>query len=126
MYLNDPDVELHQGDALEVLRTLPCESVDCCVTDPPYSETSLMWDVRPSAWLAGVDRVLKPSGSVWVFGSLRSFMAAAGDFHGWRHAWDVMTDAERRSWLHLARAAVEAYEGSQQLGLLERADGWWR
>ena len=28
--------KIHQGDALEVLRTLPDESVQCCVTSPPY------------------------------------------------------------------------------------------
>jgi site-specific DNA-methyltransferase (adenine-specific) len=27
---------IHQGDALEVLRTLPDRSVNCCVTSPPY------------------------------------------------------------------------------------------
>lgn len=25
------------GDALEVLKTLPVESVDCVITSPPYS-----------------------------------------------------------------------------------------
>jgi site-specific DNA-methyltransferase (adenine-specific) len=29
---------LHHGDCLEILRTLPSGSVDCVVTDPPYSE----------------------------------------------------------------------------------------
>ena len=28
--------EILQGDALEVLKTLPDESVDLCVTSPPY------------------------------------------------------------------------------------------
>lgn len=28
--------QVRQGDALEVLRTLPSESVHCCVTSPPY------------------------------------------------------------------------------------------
>jgi len=27
---------LYQGDVLEVLRTLPSESVQCVVTSPPY------------------------------------------------------------------------------------------
>lgn len=31
-----PDVTLHTGDALAVLRSLPAESVNCCVTSPPY------------------------------------------------------------------------------------------
>lgn len=25
-----------QGDSLKVLKTLPDESVDCCITSPPY------------------------------------------------------------------------------------------
>ena len=32
----DDAVTLHLGDSLEVLRTLPDRSVDCCVTSPPY------------------------------------------------------------------------------------------
>ena len=35
-WLQDADVTLYHGDVLEVLRDLPAESVDCCVTSPPY------------------------------------------------------------------------------------------
>lgn len=35
-YLDDVDVRLFNGDALEVLREMESESVDCCVTSPPY------------------------------------------------------------------------------------------
>ena len=28
--------EIRQGDALDVLRAMPSESVQCCVTSPPY------------------------------------------------------------------------------------------
>lgn len=31
------DYTLYHGDCLEVLRTLPAESVDAVITDPPYS-----------------------------------------------------------------------------------------
>ena len=27
---------IHQGDALAVLKTLPDQSVHCCITSPPY------------------------------------------------------------------------------------------
>ncbi len=27
--------EIKQGDALDVLRTMPSESIQCCVTSPP-------------------------------------------------------------------------------------------
>src|SRR6516164_3704931 len=30
------DVELHHGDCLDVLATLPDNSIDAVVTDPPY------------------------------------------------------------------------------------------
>ena len=33
-----PTVTLYQGDCLEVLKDLPSGSVDCVITDPPYSE----------------------------------------------------------------------------------------
>ena len=28
--------KIFQGDSLSVLKTLPSESIDCCVTSPPY------------------------------------------------------------------------------------------
>ena len=34
---NAPPFTLLQGDCLEVLRTLPAQSVQCCVTSPPLS-----------------------------------------------------------------------------------------
>lgn len=36
LFVNDPDFQLYQGDALSVLRGLPDESVHVCVTSPPY------------------------------------------------------------------------------------------
>ena len=32
----EPDISSMQGDCLEVLRTLPTESINMCVTSPPY------------------------------------------------------------------------------------------
>src|SRR5664280_2091262 len=37
MVLSNPtNFVIHCGDALEVLKTLPSESVNCCITSPPY------------------------------------------------------------------------------------------
>ena len=36
LFLDDGDVRLYHGDALDVLRGLPDASVDACVTSPPY------------------------------------------------------------------------------------------
>jgi site-specific DNA-methyltransferase (adenine-specific) len=36
-YYSDNEVTLYQGDAWQVLRILPGDSVDAVITDPPYS-----------------------------------------------------------------------------------------
>lgn len=72
--------QLHQGDALEVLRSLPDASVDLIVTDPPYYRVKAewwdrQWDTATGflAWLDRLveqwERVLKPNGSLYVFAS---------------------------------------------------------
>ena len=35
-YLRDPDVMIYQGDALEVLREMPDESVHAIACSPPF------------------------------------------------------------------------------------------
>ena len=73
-------VSILPGDALAVLKTLPADSIDCCVTSPPY------WGLRDYgvdgqigleatvaehmdamvAVFEEVRRVLKPTGSLWL------------------------------------------------------------
>lgn len=68
------------GDALTVLRTLPAESVDCCITSPPYwglrdygVEGQIGLEATPEEYVARlvevfgeVRRVLKPAGTLWL------------------------------------------------------------
>ncbi|MFN8545531.1 MAG: site-specific DNA-methyltransferase [Candidatus Binatia bacterium] len=67
------------GDALTVLTTFPAESVDCCMTSPPYwghrqyAATGIGLEPDPTSYiehlvaiLSDVKRVLKPSGSLWL------------------------------------------------------------
>ena len=42
---DDGDVTLHLGDCLDVLRTLPADSVDAIVTDPPAGIAFMSPDV---------------------------------------------------------------------------------
>ena len=71
---------LHLGDCLDVLRTMPDNSVDAVVMDPPYYQVKdVDWDRQwddPAAFLAWLDqvaeqwqRVLKPNGSLYCFAS---------------------------------------------------------
>lgn len=68
-------IQLHHGDCIDVMRTLPAESVDAIVTSPPYAEQRKAtyggiseaeypdWTV---AWMAEAWRVLKPNGSAII------------------------------------------------------------
>lgn len=69
-----------EGDCLEVLKELPDEIVDCCVTSPPYyalrdygNEKQIGLEKTPEAYINKlvavfheVKRVLKDDGTLWV------------------------------------------------------------
>lgn len=60
---------LHLGDCLDILPTLPAQSVDAVIADPPYGTTACKWDsVIPLApmW-AELKRVIKPRGAIVLF-----------------------------------------------------------
>lgn len=71
---------IHVGDALTVLKTLPAESVNCVVTSPPYyglrdygcegqiglEDTPQAFIARLIAVFAEIKRVLRKDGVVWV------------------------------------------------------------
>ena len=73
------DTILH-GDSLEQLRTLPDESVQCCITSPPYwglrdygCDGQLGLEPTPEQYVAKmveifaeVRRVLRPDGTLWL------------------------------------------------------------
>jgi site-specific DNA-methyltransferase (adenine-specific) len=78
---------------------------DMILADPPYGDTSLEWDHRVDGWLLLARASLKPTGSMWVFGSMRFFMATASDFRaaGWRYAQDVVWEKHNGSGFHADR-----------------------
>jgi site-specific DNA-methyltransferase (cytosine-N4-specific) len=73
-------VTLHHGDALDVLRTMAPESVDCCITSPPYyglrdygmvgqlgaESTPIEYVENLRAVFAEVRRVLATDGTLWL------------------------------------------------------------
>jgi len=97
-----------QGDALEVLRRYPDESVDLVFADPPYNldkayttyddekdrETYLNWC---NAWLDEYIRILKPSGSLYILNLPRWGMYHAAYlnrrlyFQNWI-VWDALSE----------------------------------
>ncbi len=75
-YFEQDNVTLYHGDCIEVLRTLPDESVSAVVTDPPYGLAFMgkRWDYDVPAvevW-AECLRVLKPGGHLLAFAGTRT------------------------------------------------------
>lgn len=99
-FVQDADLALHLGDALDVLRELPRDAVDAVVTSPPYL------DARPEY----------PSPSLahheLIFGELARVVREGGcllynlgrlwkDGRELRWQEDILAAAERAGWCHL-------------------------
>ena len=94
---NDQRSKLYQGDSLELMASLPANSIDCIWTDPPYNLSNDgitcvagrmvkvnkgEWDRSRGVeldhefnktWLAACHRLLKPSGTIWVSGTIHVY-----------------------------------------------------
>ncbi|MDE2079407.1 MAG: site-specific DNA-methyltransferase [Patescibacteria group bacterium] len=95
-YFQKDDFTLYNGDALELLKKLPANSVDMVFADPPYnlsnggftvhagkmvSVNKGEWDKSKGfhddyyfhyQWLEAIRQVLKPNGTLWVSGTYHS------------------------------------------------------
>jgi site-specific DNA-methyltransferase (adenine-specific) len=84
-YYADESVTLYHGDWRELI---PEDfTADLIVTDPPYGETSLDWDVWPGGWPALAARHAR---AMWCFGSMRMFLDQSHEFRSWRLSQDVI------------------------------------
>lgn len=93
---------------------------DCIIADPPYGDTSLDWDRIVSGWEDVALSCLKPTGSMWVFGSLRYFLKT-GVPVGWRLAQDIVWEKHNGSGFHADRFK-RVHEHAVQF---YRADAAW-
>ena len=132
---------IHCGDSLEVLRTLPDASAQCCVTSPPYwglrdyghdgqiglEETPEQYVARLVAVFAEVRRVLADDGVLWLnLGD--SYSARAGA------QVDNTIDPDGRNsgaWSGKSRKPAQGLKPKDLVGIPWRvafalqADGWY-
>lgn len=129
------DCNILQGDAMEMLRTLPPESVHTCVTSPPYynlrdygvegqigNEGSVEEYLQALvAVFREVRRVLHPNGTLWV---------NMGDSYATNSGNQPPTNT-RNSCGHTAKRVPQGYKKKDligipwQLAFALRADGWY-
>lgn len=75
---------------------------DMLLADPPYGGTSLDWDRRCEGWIEAAGQMLKPTGSLWVFGSMR-FFQEVGFGRRWQLAQDIVWEKHNGSAFHADR-----------------------
>lgn len=88
-------ITLYLGDSREILPLL--QPVDAVVTDPPFNETSLEWDVWPAGWPSLIRPLAK---QMWCFGSMRMFWNYRDEFTGWTLAQDIVWEKHNGSGIH--------------------------
>jgi len=92
------------GDCIEVMNSLPAESVDLIFADPPYNlqlkgdlhrpdsskvdavddhwdqfDSFAVYDKFTRDWLAAAKRLLKPNGAIWVIGSYHNIFRVGSE-----------------------------------------------
>lgn len=95
-YFSDEFVTLYHGDAMEIGPRLNVRA-DAVITDPPYNETSLEWDVWPTGW-PELATHLAPA--LWCFGSMRMFWDWRDEFKEWTLAQDIVWEKHNGSGMH--------------------------
>jgi len=77
------NLDLRNSDCLDLLDSLPPESVDLIIADPPYfeilkAEWDRQWESESrylawcARWTAACSRALKPSGALYVWGTTKT------------------------------------------------------
>ena len=141
-------IRILEGDCREVLRTLPAESVHCCVTSPPYfglrdygCEGQMGLEATPDEFVAGmvgvfreVRRVLRDDGTLWL--NLGDSYAGGNTVGKWREGsaradGDVRGDGSTSRRNRNGNGAVEGLKPKDLIGIPWRvafalqADGWY-
>lgn len=112
-YYQADGITLYHGDMREILPLLQT-TFDACVTDPPYNETNLQWDIWPDGW---PDLVTALTSSLWCFGSFRMFWDRRDQFNAWKLSQDIIWEKHNGSGMHADRfrriheLAIHLYRG---------------
>jgi DNA modification methylase len=140
--------EIKQGDCLDVLKTLPSESVNCCITSPPYwglrdygHDGQIGLESTPEAYVARmvevfreVRRVLRDDGTCWLNLGDSYFATTKSDRNGLSSKTNFTCTATKDGYQRPVKkvsAGSLAIKPKDLVGIPWRvafalqADGWW-
>ncbi len=113
-YFSEIGLRIYLGDAIEILKQLPEESVDLIFADPPYnlsndgftchagkrvSVNKGKWDKSKGVeedfnfhfeWIGACKKILKPEGSMWISGTYHSIYSCG--FALQKQGWHIIND----------------------------------
>ena len=106
------NINLFQGDCLEVMKGIPDGSVDLVLTDPPYGTTACKWDsvIDFDLMWAELKRVIKPNGVIALFGS-EPFSSALrmSNIKQYKYDW-VWVKSKPNGWQHSKNKPMSKHE----------------
>ena len=103
---------IHHGNCLDILPTLPAQSVDAIIADPPYGTTACKWDsvIPLDAMWRELKRVIKPRGAVVLFAAQPFTSALVMSNAGWfRYVW-VWEKQKPTNFLQARKQPLRAHE----------------
>lgn len=109
---NAPEIEIIQGDCLEVMPTLPEKSIDMILCDLPYGTTACKWDtVIPFEPLwKEYKRLIKDRGAIVLFGSEPFLSYLRISNIGWyKYDW-VWEKSKASNFLHAPNMPLKIFE----------------
>jgi len=130
---------IYQGDCIEILPTLDAESVQCCVTSPPYYSLrdygcagQIGLEPTPEAYVeklvavfTEVKRVLRDDGTVWL--NLGDSYAGSGKGIGSDHGKAVFTDGEiaKTDWRKTCLKPKDLVGIPWRVAFALQSEGWY-
>lgn len=141
--------EILVGDALARLKDLPSESVDCCITSPPYwglrdygvegqiglERTYPEYVAKLTAVFGEVRRILKPEGTLWLNLGDCYYSGDSGGYrtedHRWENSPKQRSNRGNATGVRPNRMPQEDLKAKDMVGIPWRVafalqdDGWW-
>lgn len=110
--LNHCEINLFNGDCLEIMPQLEEKSFDLILADPPYGITACEWDSIipfPKMW-ENIKRVLKPGGTVALSGSQPFTSKLVMSNLEWFKYEAIWLKSSGTGFLHAKNAPIKSHE----------------